>query len=705
MNLKLLDIRPILVLMALFVSVALFGQNKISFAAKGVVKDEKGESVPGATVQIKNTRYATATDIDGNYTLAGILDEGTYDLVSTFVGYAAKVQSITINGGNTNIAQDFNLASDILNLDEVLVTGASPTSTRKQLGNSIGVVKADDIKDAGTSNTLGALSGKVMGAQITQNSGDPAGGFSIRLRGAGSINSGSDPLYIVDGVIVDNSSQNVVNLSSDTQDAKIQVGQNRLVDLNPDDIDHIEVLNGAAAAAIYGSRAGNGVVQIFTKRGKSGATQINFSTGVMVSELRKEIPMTTVGQRFGIVGDPVNYNSTQDRLTTIRSLGFSAAGLTAAGKSFTTVAGAAGSFILINEKYPVQRYDYWKNIFGTAVGTDNNISFSGGSENTQFFTSLSYYDNEGILKNTNFKKYTLRANIDQTLASWAKLSFNLTASLSKSKDMPNGNNFFNPISGVFIIDNIWDITRRDANGNLLPVERVRLNPLTATETYNLTQSTNRAIGNVKLSLYPIKGLSLDFIGGGDMYSLVGNEYHPRVPYWDPAGGNISTGFFPDGYLANATSNVQQFNHDFLANYNTNITSDISSTTTAGYQIQYSHTEFSAQEAQTLLSFAPVDATIPNASVLVNPFSQYKTDRLVSGYFAQETFGYKNMFFLTGGLRVDKSSVFAPQNQNQVYPKLSASWVVSDSWKGSSLSDVLSTAKIRAAWGKCCCNHS
>ena len=285
------------VTMLIFASGILFGQNRISFTAKGVVKDEKGESVPGATVQIKNTRYATATDIDGAYTLTGILDEGNYEFITSFVGYAAKIQSIAVNGVNSSIVQDFSLSSDILNLDEVLVTGASPTSTRKQLGNSIGVVKSDDIKDAGTSNTLGALSGKVMGAQITQNSGDSAGGFSIRLRGAGSINSGSDPLYILDGVIVDNSSQNVINLSGDTQDAKIQVGQNRLVDLNPNDIDHIEVLNGAAAA-IYGSRAGNGVVQIFTKRGKAGKTQINFSTGVMVSELRKEIPMATIRTTF-----------------------------------------------------------------------------------------------------------------------------------------------------------------------------------------------------------------------------------------------------------------------------------------------------------------------------------------------------------------------------------------------------------------------
>ncbi len=688
-----------------FFTTAIFSikaQNVISFTLQGVVKDETSTPVPGATIQLSGTNLATSTDIDGKFSLSGSATEGNYNLIASFVGYGAVNKPIVINTETKNVGFDFDLKPDILNLDEVVVTGASPTSTRKQLGNSISVVKQDALRDAGTSNTLGALSGKVMGAQVTQNSGDPAGGFSVRLRGAGSINSSSDPLYVIDGVVVDNSSQNVVNLSADTQGAYIKSGQNRLVDINPDDIEHVEVLNGAAAAAIYGSRAGNGVIQIFTKRGKSGKTAINFSTSFMVSDLRKEDAMTTYPKRFGVPSstvastDPNYLNATGDRLSIIRSLGFSAAGLDAAGTKYIKYPNAA---ILITDQYNVQRYDYWKDIFTTATGTDNSLSFSGGSDKTQFFVSGGYYSNDGILKNTNFKKYTLRANVDQTLASWAKLSINLAGNLSTSKDQPNGNNFFSPISGVFIIDNVWDLNRRDGNGNLLPVERVRLNPLSTVETFNLTQATARVIGNVKLSLYPVKGLSVDLVGGSDMYTLNGHEFHPRLPYYDAVAGNISTAFYPDGYVGIASSTIRSFNHDLLANYNTDLIAGLTSTTTVGYQIQYQHSEYGATDGNGLAPYAPIDASIANVQSIITPYTPTQTDRLISGYFAQETFGYKDQLYLTGGVRVDNSSSFGAANQNQVYPKVSGSWVLSENWKGTSLSDVLSTAKVRAAWGK------
>ena len=684
-------------------------QNNAAFTLEGVVKDETAAPIPGATIKLQGTNLGTITDIDGKFSLSGTATEGTYSLIASFVGYGALTQTVTINASTKTVTTNFDLKPDILNLDEVIVTGASPTSTRKQLGNSISVVKQDALRDAGSTNTLGALSGKVMGAQITQNSGDPAGGFSIKLRGVGSINSSSDPLYVIDGVVMDNSSQNVINLSADTQGANIKSGQNRLTDINPEDIEHIEVLNGAAAAVIYGSRAGNGVVQIFTKRGKSGKTQINFSTSYIVSDLRKEIPMATTPFRFGLPGnaalpasDPNYLNATQDRLTTIRSLGYTFAQLDAKNVKYNFVGinpVTNKNPFLITDRYAVQRYDYWKDIFATSTGTDNNLSASGGNDKTQYFVSGGYYNNDGILRNTNFKKYTLRANVDQTLASWAKLSVNIAGNLSQSKDMPNGNNFFSPISGVFIIDNVWDLKRRDGNGNLLPVERVRLNPLSVIETFNLTQTTSRVIGNVKLSLYPVKGLSIDILGGGDMYTLTGHEYHPRIPYYDEVAGNISTGFYPDGYVGSASSTIRLFNHDVLANYNTTLFKDVSSTTTAGYQIQYQHAEFGAIDGNGLNSFAPVDASIINTSSNITPYAPTQTDRLISGYYVQETFGYKEQLFLTGGIRVDNSSVFGVANQNQVYPKLSASWVLSDNWKGTALADVLSTAKIRSAWGK------
>lgn len=669
----------------LFLPLLALAQGKASIMAKGVVKDETGSPMVGVTVQLKGTQLATITDVDGIYSLSGTAPEGEYQLTASFVGYANSVQKVTVTASNPTIVMDFDMAPDVLNLDEVVVTGNTATTTRKQLGNNISVIKSENLKNSATTNTLGALQGKVMGAQITQNSGDPAGGISVRLRGASSINGSSDPLYIVDGVIVDNSSQNVINRNGDAMGTSFAAGQNRLVDINSADIERIEVLNGASAAALYGARAANGVIQIFTKRGKSDKTRIEFSTSFMSSQLRKQIPMTTLGQRFGTKGND-RLETAQDRLTILLNVGRTDAQLTAQGVNFVKAGYTPRT--LVTDKYAVTRYNYWDDIFTTAIGTENNLSFSGGNDKTQYYASMGYFDNDGILKNTNFKKYNLRLNLDQTLASWAKLSFGLGANFSKSRDMPNGNNFFNPISGVFIIDNVWNLNDRDANGNLKQVEQVRVNPLSIIETFDITQQTYRTMGNLKLSLYPVKGLTIDLIGGGDMYSLQGNEYHPRLPY-----AGVSADFFPDGYVSVATDNVMLLNQDLNITYNKNLTKDITSTSMLGYQLQYNRNQYTAQDGRDM---APFGKTIAAANNLFNRPVQRISERFISGAFAQQTFGWKEQVFVTVAGRLDKSSVFAEDNQNNFYPKISGSWVLTDYLPNKK---ILSSAKLRAAYGQ------
>lgn len=674
---------------------------KTDFSITGIVTDASNEPIVGATVQIVGTSLGILTEADGTYNLQGALTEGSYTLQVSFVGYAASKQSVEIKSGNQKI--DFKLNPDALNLDEVVVTGASPTTTRKQLGNSISVVNAEKLEKTGSNNALGALSGKVMGAQISQNSGDPAGGFSIRLRGAGSVNSSSDPLYIVDGVIVDNSSQNVINRSADAMTTGFSAGQNRLVDLNPSDIDRVEVLNGAAAAAIYGSRASNGVVQIFTKRGKSGKPTIEFSSTFMVSQLRKSIPMTEVNQRFGVKGSE-RLETNQDRLTLLTTL-YPGVGARTSGAvlrannirydSIELAAPGSAPRFLISDKYGVTRYNYWDYIFQTATGTDNNLSFSGGSDKTQYFASFGYYNNDGIIKNTNYQKYTGRLNLDQTLTDWAKLSLGLAYTYGRSQDMPNGNNFFNPISSIFIMDNVWKIDERDADGNLKQVERVRVNPLSIIENYKIAQTTNRTTANARLQLFPLKGLSVDFLVGSDAYTLRGDQFQPRLPYG--VSGGVSVDFFPDGYAAQAVNNVQLLNNDLLINYNTNINKDFTSNTTAGYTIQYNNTSFLSQEVRDL---SPFITTIKAGANLFKPVEASKAEQSIWGYFIQHTLGYKDQIFLTLAGRWDGSSAFATQNQNLFFPKASMSWVLSDYWKSdANFSKILSTAKVRVSYGE------
>jgi TonB-dependent SusC/RagA subfamily outer membrane receptor len=261
-----------------------FGQVRIS----GKVTSPSGASVESVAVTVKGTKSGGLVDNNGNYSFLAPLTAGKYTLVFAGVGFQQQEVPLTV-GNEKNYTADVQLTDKISKLDEVVVTGTSAGTTRRQLGSYVSTVKADELTKGATGNVLAALQGKTPGAQISQNSGDPAGGVSVRLRGISSLSS-SEPLYIVDGVIVNNATNRVTNTQAGYDGGNFvgSIGQSRMADINPDDIDRIEVLNGAAAAAIYGSRANSGVIQIFTKRGKSGTPVISFSTNYTVNSLRKK---------------------------------------------------------------------------------------------------------------------------------------------------------------------------------------------------------------------------------------------------------------------------------------------------------------------------------------------------------------------------------------------------------------------------------
>jgi len=650
----------------------------------GKVTDENGEPLPGVTVLVGGTSIGTISDLDGNYRI-GVANPSNAELIFSFVGYASK--RIALDGSKTTY--DVSLESDILNLDEVVVTGTSTITNRKKvLGNSVSSVKAKDIEHTASENPLAAISGRVMGAQVTQNQGNPGGGFSVRLRGISTINGSSEPLYIVDGVIVDNSSTNVINLNADAMGTNFDAGQNRLVDLNPDDIERIEVTNGAAAAAIYGSRASNGVVQIFTKRGSEGKPRVTFSTAISVSELRKRLEFNDFPERFGFRQDPRLFG-VGDRLTTIADLRSADDRAAVPGTGPPALAGRP----LVENTYSVERFDYQDNIFQTGIGTDNYVSVSGGSGNTKYFGSASFSRNEGIIKNTSFRKFGSRVRIDHRFSDLIKISTGLTYNNSFSNDKPNGNNFFSPISTMMIIDNVWDITERDEDGNLMHVERVRVNPLSVIETYDITQETNRIIADLQTSIFPFKGFSLDHVLGIDTYSLEGNTFQPPLPYPE-----VSTAFFPDGYAAVANSNVFLINNDVTATYQMDITTRITSTTTAGFQWQYDKTNFNAIEGRELTPF------VTNTNAIGNFFRnprQTQTERSIFGYFLQQTFGINDLLFITAAGRIDGASSFGEDQRDQKFGKISGSFVLSDLdfWKNADLSSFWNVIKLRASFGE------
>ncbi|MBK8625975.1 MAG: TonB-dependent receptor plug domain-containing protein, partial [Saprospiraceae bacterium] len=461
------------------------------------------------------------------------------------------------------------LEPDALALDEVIVTGSSLNAPKRQLGNAITSLKAADLEKSGTGNALTSLQGRVPGAKITQTGGDPAGAINISLRGVNSISGGSDPLYVIDGVIVSNSSVAVTQTGNSAGEG--QVGTPRLADINPNDIETINVINGAAAAAIYGSRASNGVVLITTKRGTSGKPKISVGTSLNINQLRKKVYISTYGKQFGFP---------ELRLGNISNV---SAAQIAANPGTTTIAVVrdGATVNLPSNLVDVTRYDYQDQIFQTGIGNDHFINISGGSEKTKYFAGVSYLKNEGIIKNTDFSRLGLRLNLDQILTSWASLSVGLNAIRSASSELPTGNVFWSPINSVNITNNIWDITQRDANGNLKAAEPSRINPLSAIETFDINQNVNRALSNVKLSIFPLEGLQLDIIAGLDGFSQVGTQYVPLYPY-----AGVNPAFYANGYASTANNVSFQYNTDLNLTYNRNF-GDVSSNTAVGYNYQNS----------------------------------------------------------------------------------------------------------------------
>jgi TonB-linked SusC/RagA family outer membrane protein len=655
-----------------FFSLALIAQVRIS--GKVTTADNKG--VPDISVLVRNTTFGSTTDADGNYFFQANLKPGTYQLDFTGVGYKMFTQNIQVSASGT-VSANTQLVQDALKMDEVVVTGVSAGTTRRQLGSYIGTVKADELNKSATGNVLAALQGKTAGAQIIQNSGDPAGGMSVRLRGVSSILSSSEPLYIVDGVIVNNATTRVTNTQNSYDGANFvgTIGENRMVDINPADIDHIEVLNGAAAAAIYGSRANAGVIQIFTKRGTTGTPQVSFSTSVMRSELRKKLDVNRAPTKFG--GPPDGPGAlTQDIITAI--------GTPAALPTNTT---------------PVTRYDYQDYIFRKGIGTDDNVSVSGGTDKTKYYLSGSYFYNQGIIKNTDFRRFSFRANIDQTLNRFLSFNLGLNYINSAANEKPDGNSFFSPMNAVTIIGNFHDIWKRDANGNIKAVgERGRVNPVSVIEDFKQRQETNRVLANLGLKLKPFTGFTLDYTLGIDNYGQNGTTYMPPFAY------NVNTAFFGggptldptlNGYTSTGNDYFFQINNEVNGTYIFDITPSIGSTTQVGYSVQYERNRYSLVQGRGL---APFIQTINGASTPLQSADE-RTELSISGIYLQQNFRILNQLFLTGAVRRDASSVFGEDQRNQMYYKASGSYIVSElgSWKNSM--SWWNTFKIRAAYGQ------
>ena len=611
-----------------------------------VIEAGTDEPVIGASVLLEGTRFGAASDIDGQFSFTATVAPDSYQLRTSFVGFATTRTPVTLAGAATVDVGEIALSGDALRSDEVIVSATGLPVERRQLGNAIGTVDARDIADVGATAIDQVLVGKVAGAVVSQNSGNPAGGVSIRLRGPSSVLGTADPLYIIDGVIVDNSSDSPYDLGGGSQ--------NRLVDLNPEDVERIEVLKGASAAALYGSRANGGVVQIFTRRGQSGAPRVSLSTSVRTDGVRKTLDVNRAATDRPLALDPDNVP---------------------AEASLTPNA--------------VQRFDYQEDIFRQAVGTEQYLSVSGGGSGTTYFLSGGHFANEGIVGGNLFRRLNGRARVGQQFGSLVNLSAGGNFTRSRTDDVPNGglSSAYGALTGFIFGPNTVDIQPDPVTGDY--PDLIQQNPLDVIDNFDFNQTTNRFTGDVQASVTPTDELEIGYVLGVDSYTLSGLSL---IPVASTANG------FNGGASRRSDQTVLGVNNDLRVRYQTMIGDALESTTTAGGSSQYNR--FNTFSAGTSILFPGIETVDGGQEPVFASESRGETTLL--GAFLQQTVGIADQLFVTAAGRVDASSVFGSDNRTNFYPKLSASYDAGSNPGYARLSRgnaLPSTLRLRASYGE------
>ena len=615
---------------------------------------DDGTGLPGVTIKVKGTTTGTSSDNSGNYQIKASANSV---LVFNLIGYAS--QEVTV-GNKTNV--NVTLSLDSKQLQEVTVsTGLGITRQARSLGYAAQGVTSKDLNFNHQPNLINALQGKIAGATISSMGGGPGQGANIRIRGVNSIdpNIPSDPLYVIDGIQIDNSTSSLgANPSGNSYGGRAV--SNRASDINPEDIETINILKGGAATALYGLRGVNGVVVITTKKGQQGGLSINLnSTYGFDNVLKKPAVQTEYTQ--GVLGVYTNP-------------------ATGIGPGWgPTIAEAK----VLDPTHPDQLYNNYDQAFGTGQQVKNSISVAGGTEVVKFFSSISQFYQKGMMPNTDYKNLSGRLNTDINISSKFKasvnMSYNNSGGLTYSADR-----YGEAIAYWSPRYNLADYINADGTQKYIGTN----NPIWGTATNQLKGDVNRLIGGVALSYEPTKWLNFSYRFGVDAY----NDNRVRTapgPMGIPGERTYDNDF---GYYGEYNSKVRTLNGTFIATLTHKITKDINGTLRLGQEMY----DTRSKDIGTLGSNLSIYNfyNLGNATIL--SASQYLSQKRLAGYFGEASFDYKNYLFLTLTGRTDVTSTLSKDNRSFFYPSASLSYVFSDQFK---LPTVISQAKLRLSYAQ------
>ncbi|TGE23342.1 SusC/RagA family TonB-linked outer membrane protein [Hymenobacter metallicola] len=610
-----------------------------------VTDRQTGDGIPGVTVLLKGTNNGVSTNSDGTFSLSNVPESGSV-LVFSSVGFVPVERSV---GAESQI--NIGLATDTKALSEVVVVGYG-TQSKTLVTGAVTSVEARQFENQPVVGVDQVLQGRAAGVLVTQSSGTPGGGISVRIRGNNSISAGSDPLYVIDGVPINTGSYSNIGVGNQQLNA--------LSDINPNDIESIEVLKDASAAAIYGSRAANGVVLVTTKRGKAGRTKVSFDYYTGVQQTIKRL-------------DVLNGQESQDLINEARvNVGLApryvTANPTAAQSLFT---GASTN---------------WQDeIFRDARISNYSATVSGGDQKTHFLVSGTYFDQEGIIIGSKFNRGSGRLNLDHSLSDKVKVGTNLTISRSLSTRINNDNNIYGVLSGALLLGAQTPVYNPDGTYGRDVFSSVENPVASAVEpTFNARQG--RIIGNFYAEVEPLKNLRIRNNIGIDYLNLKEDRFLPNTLVTASASNGAAD--------ANNRSDANWLN-ELTAAYSTTFADDHNVSGLIGFSaqrsvqegIQASATNFPGNSVQSLVA----------GSVKVNASSDATSWTLLS-YLARLNYDFRGKYILQGVVRRDGSSRFGGNNQYGYFPSVSGAWRVSEE---AFLKDnaIVSELKLRAGYGQ------
>ena len=589
----------------------------------GNVIDNYGEPLIGATVVVPRTSIGTTTDIDGNFRLSVPATAEAVEVAYT--GYTTTTVPI--------LGQDrltITMADDVIGLSETVVIGYAPVR-RKDLVGSVASVSAEDAnREAGA--TIGSALRRAAGVVVQQTNGTPGAGFNIRVRGSTSINASNEPLYVVDGIPI-------VNADFTRADIGGQ-GASTLSDINPNDIESIEVLKDASTTAIYGSRAANGVVLITTKKGKAGKTEVNFNASYGWNS-----PIKTID----VVDGPTYVDYVEERY------GFRDVSLF--GGDLDTMANSNWQDLIFDTN-PIQTY---------------GLSLAGGDTKTRFFASLNYDDNQGIVQNTQFQRYNARLNLDHTISDKFLTSIQMSFNRSDNQRVQNDNNIYGAVSAAILLPPaIPVLTESGAYGSAFGLE----NPVAAVTDYSNQLLTNRFLGNASATYLPTEWLKLTAKIGVDAIDLRESIFEPST-LQSSAAGIINEGSTRNTRLINEY--VAAFTQDFG---NTSFVGSVA----AIYQ--------NDNITRTFFVKNNVPDNTPSADAAAEPADVLGdlSGDILQSYVASANFSINDNLFISGSFRADGSSRFI-NNRWGYFPGIAAGYDMADLIPG------FSQFKVRASYGQ------